>query len=231
MARILYDLAGADPQRRFSPYCWRTKLALAHKGLSFETVPWRFTEKDVIAFSGQGRVPVLVDGERTIFDSWTIANYLEDAYPGTPSLFGGAGGRAASRTLNNWADIVLTPAIARVVLVDIFERIHEKDRAYFRESREQRFGAKLEDVVADRDGNIKALRQALDPVRATLKAQPYLGGDAPLYCDYIVFGHLQWARCISPIPLLDTGDPVCAWRERLLDAHDGFARKCPAYTA
>ncbi|MDE1903950.1 MAG: glutathione S-transferase N-terminal domain-containing protein, partial [Alphaproteobacteria bacterium] len=37
----LFDLAGADDDRRFSPYCWRVKLALAHKGLPVETVPWR----------------------------------------------------------------------------------------------------------------------------------------------------------------------------------------------
>jgi hypothetical protein len=29
----LYDLAAAEPERRFSPYCWRIKMALAHKGL------------------------------------------------------------------------------------------------------------------------------------------------------------------------------------------------------
>jgi glutathione S-transferase len=231
MARVLYDLAAADPERRFSPYCWRTKLALAHKGLAVETIPWRFTEKDVIAFSGQGRVPVLVDGERTVFDSWTIANYLEDAYPDAPSLFGGAGGRAVSRLVNNWADTALTGAVARVVLVDIFERIHEKDRAYFRESREQRFGKTLEQVVADREGNLKALRAALGPVRLTLNAQPYLGGESPLYADYIVFGHLQWARCISPVPLLADDDPIRDWRERILDAFDGFARRAPAYAA
>ena len=39
----LYDLAAAEDDRRFSPYCWRTKMALKHKGLEFETVPWRFT--------------------------------------------------------------------------------------------------------------------------------------------------------------------------------------------
>jgi hypothetical protein len=51
MSLILYDLAGADPARRFSPYCWRVRLAIEHKGLSVETIPWRFTDKDVIAFS------------------------------------------------------------------------------------------------------------------------------------------------------------------------------------
>ena len=46
MAIELYDLAGAEPDRRFSPYCWRTRMALAHKGLEVETIPWRFTEKE-----------------------------------------------------------------------------------------------------------------------------------------------------------------------------------------
>ena len=37
-----FDLAGADPDIRFSPNCWRIRMALAHKGLDAETVPWRF---------------------------------------------------------------------------------------------------------------------------------------------------------------------------------------------
>lgn len=92
MGLQLYDLAGAEPERRFSPYCWRIKLALMHKGLPFDTIPWRFTDKDAIAFSGQGRVPVLIDGDEVVSDSWTIATYLEDAYADRPSLFRGDGG-------------------------------------------------------------------------------------------------------------------------------------------
>ena len=38
LAVTLYDLAGAEADRRFSPFCWRTKMALAHKGLDVETV-------------------------------------------------------------------------------------------------------------------------------------------------------------------------------------------------
>ena len=44
MARQLYELVGTDPARRFSPFCWRSRMALAHKGLDAEVVPWRFTE-------------------------------------------------------------------------------------------------------------------------------------------------------------------------------------------
>ena len=34
----MHDLAGADPAVRFSPYCWRVRMALAHKGLDVETI-------------------------------------------------------------------------------------------------------------------------------------------------------------------------------------------------
>ncbi|HEY0421328.1 MAG TPA: glutathione S-transferase N-terminal domain-containing protein, partial [Acetobacteraceae bacterium] len=102
MSLTLYDLAGADPALRFSPYCWRTRFALAHKGLEAETRPWRFTETAALAFSGQGRVPVLVDGERTVADSWAIAAYLDEAYPDRPRLFAGA--PPAARFINAWAD-------------------------------------------------------------------------------------------------------------------------------
>ena len=81
MAISLYDLAGVEADRRFSPFCWRTRMALAHKGLEVETVPWRFTETDKIAFSGQGKVPVIVDRGKTVYDSWTIADHLDVSEP------------------------------------------------------------------------------------------------------------------------------------------------------
>jgi glutathione S-transferase len=229
--RVLYDLAGAEPERRFSPYCWRTRMALAHKGLPVRTVPWRFTDKDVIAFTGQGRVPVLVDGETAVHDSWTIALYLEEHYPDRPSLFHGSDAMAVTRFVNSWADRVLVPMVATLILVDIHDHLHDKDRAYFRASREKAFGKPLEEVMAERDARVVSFRQTLEPLRATLRAQPFIAGDAPAYADYIPFGVLQWARAISPFPLLDAGDPVFAWRDRLLDAFDGLARTAPAYAA
>jgi glutathione S-transferase len=226
--RILYDLAAADPDRRFSPYCWRTKMALAHKGLPAETIPWRFTEKDVIAPSGQALVPVLVDNGRWIADSWAIANYLEDTYPQAPSLFGGAAGRSLTRYYSAAAD-ALAPPIARMLVLDIFERIHDKDRAYFRESREKRFGMTLEAAAADREQRLPAFRESLVPLRAALKTQAFFGGDSPLYADYAFFGPFQWARCISPFRILDAADPLDAWLRRLLERFDGMAGKAPAY--
>jgi glutathione S-transferase len=83
--------------------------------------------------------------------------------------------------------------------------------------------------VADRDARVAAFRTSLNPLRLTLKAQPFIGGAQPLYADYALFGPFQWARCISPFQLLERDDPVRQWRDRLLDRFDGLARAAPAY--
>jgi glutathione S-transferase len=148
MTLRLYDLAGAQPERRFSPYCWRIRLALAHKNIATETIPWRFTEKAEIAASGQTLVPVLVDGDRWISGSWTIANYLEDSFPDSPSLFGGVSGRGLTRFYSNSADSLVS-AIFPFVAFDILQHVADKDREYYRASREKRAGKTLEALVAD----------------------------------------------------------------------------------
>jgi glutathione S-transferase len=230
MAITLYDLAGEDPNRRFSPYCWRTRMALAHKGLAVDAIPWRFTEKDVIAFSGQGKVPVIVDNGKTVADSWAIADYLDAAYPERP-LFAGPGERALGKFVSAWCDAVIHPAIIRLVVADVWEHAAAKDKDYFRKDREARVGMTLETVCAGREEKVAAFRQAIAPLRATLQAQPYLGGATPDYADYIIFGGFQWARCISHVQLLAPDDPVAGWRRRLLDAFDGLAGTAPAYDA
>jgi glutathione S-transferase len=203
-------------------------LALAHKNIATETIPWRFTEKAEIAASGQTLVPVLVDGDRWISGSWTIANYLEDTFPDSPSLFGGVSGRGLTRFYSNSADSLVS-AIFPFVAFDILQHVADKDREYYRASREKRAGKTLETLVADRHARLPAFRAILAPLRLTLKAQPFLGGERPLYADYAVFGPFQWARCISPFPLLEEDDPVRLWRDRLLDCFDGLARAAPAY--
>lgn len=227
MSIVLYELVGRD-DIRFSPYCWRARMALAHKGLTAERVPVRFTDKDRIAFSGQKLVPVLVDGDTTVADSWAIACHLEDQYPDRPGLFGGPQARGLALFLNNWAPLVLHPALLRVIIGDVFARIDAADRDYFRRTREARFGMTIEAMHEARADHAEALTRTLAPVAATLGAQPFLSGAAPAYGDYIVFGALQWARLTSPWPPVAPDSPLHAWRERMLDLYDGQARAVPA---
>ena len=229
MAITLYDLAGAEAERRFSPFCWRTKMALAHKGLEVETVPWRFTEKDKLPQPNGGRVPVIVDGDRVVHDSSSIADYLDTRYSHRPSLFGDEAARALTRFVQNWTETVLQPGLIGFVVLDICRHSAPQDQTYFRQSREERFGRTLEEVVKDREARLPAFRESLTPLRRTLERQKFLAGDAPAYADYIVFGAFQWARAISDFELLAAADPVAAWRGRLLDMFGGLARNSLAY--
>jgi glutathione S-transferase len=229
MTLQLFELVGTDAERPFSPFCWRTRMALAHKGLDAKSIPWRFTEKSAIAPHGSEKVPVLLHSAGPVVDSWVIANYLEDKFPDRPSLFGGDGGRTISRLINSWGDIAVIGGIFPMIVADIPAHLGAVDVDYFRKSREARLGRKLEDVTAERDKTVIAFRRSLEPLRQTLKAQPYLGGAKPNYADYIVFGGFQWARVVSPFKLLEADDPIYAWRERLLDAFDGLARKSPGF--
>jgi glutathione S-transferase len=223
MSIVLYDLAGADPDVRFSPYCWRTRFALAHKGLPVETVPWRFTDRDAIAFSGQAKVPVIRDEGTVVSDSWSIAEYLEDQVP-TPTLFGGATGRAHALFLNAWADAVLVGEIARFIVGDLLDIIDPKDRDYFRSSREARFGERLEATQEGREDRLPAFRALLLPVRLALRRQQWLGGAAPSYADHIVAGTFMWPRCASRFELLEDNDPISHWLGRVLDLYGGLGR-------
>jgi glutathione S-transferase len=44
-----------------------------------------------------------------------------------------------------------------------------------------------------------------------------------------LFGHFQWARCISDFELLESDDPIAHWRTKMLNAFDGLALKAPGY--
>lgn len=221
----LIDLAGRDARLRFSPFCWRTKMALLHKGLSFETTPWRFTEKDAITRTGQGRVPVLIDEGAWVHDSWQIALYLDRRYPDRPRLMATEAERAAAHFVNFWCDLSLHPALRPLVFLDVFNAAAEKDRPYFRDSREKLVGQTLEQLCADRNTAVTLFLRILAPAESTLRDMEYLGGARPNYSDYILFGSLQWARCVSGTTFLPDDSAMNRWFARLLDLYGGYGRK------
>src|SRR3954463_6003495 len=148
----LYDLAGEDEDRRFSPYCWRVKMALKHKGLDFETIPWRFTEKEELPPYKATTGPGLVDGSDSVYASWAIALYLDEVYPSRPSLFSGSEARALTDFLAQWTFKALHPLVMKIIILELFDKVHPKDKAYFRESREKRYNTTLEEVGKDPKG-------------------------------------------------------------------------------
>jgi len=228
MARTLYALCGADSARPFSPHTWKTVLSLAHKGLDHETKPVGFTQIPVIENATTKIVPLLRDDDQLVGDSFEIALYLEKAYPDRPSLFGGEGGKAMARFIESWSLMTLHTSLVRIILMDIHDSLAPVDQAYFRTSREARFGMSLEAVAETGADELKTFAARLEPLRTMLKKQPFIGGETPLFADYIVFGPLQWARIVSPKAIVQAGDPVADWFERCLDLYDGVGRSVTA---
>ena len=221
----LYDLA-FEGDRRPSPYCWRTKFALKHKGLDWRDEPTGFTEKHKIAFAKSQTLPVLHDGAHAVSDSWAIAEYLEKAYPGN-TLFPNDPTHAYARFVNGWTDSAVNGAVFPVVVGDLVDRVRPQDKDYVVESRGKRLATT--DFVGfqarAREKGVASFRVSLEPARRLLAVQPFLSGEGPAYADYILFGTLMWPRTISPLELLEKDDFVYAWRERMFDLFDGMARK------
>ena len=220
----LWELGGRD-DCRFSTFSWRTRLALHHKGLPFAVHPVAVSDKAAIGFSGQGKVPILKHDGRVIPDSWAIALYLEKEFPERPTLFGGEVGQTLTHVFNVWADRELIPALIPFLMRDILDCVSEADGTHLRRQIESAMKRSLEELSAGREQAVQAFRRKLQPVRKALETRDYLGGAAPTYADYILFGLLQWARVVSPTKVLEDGDVVAAWFERVLDLHDGVGRK------
>ena len=228
MTILLYDLVGEDVSRPFSPHCWKTTLCLAHKGLEYRRAPTPFTSVPGVEGGVSKTVPVIRDGDTVVADSFTIALYLDDAYPDRPTLFGGDGGKAMARFIERWSQLTIHPYLGAAALTDIHARLAPPDQAYFRDSREKRYGKSLEEVSGAREANLGAFRASLEPLRNMLTYQPFIGGSTPLYPDYVVFGAFQWVRVMSPYQTLGEGDPIVGWFERCLDLHGGLGRAVPA---
>ncbi|SEQ06194.1 Glutathione S-transferase [Faunimonas pinastri] len=213
MGRILFDLRGGDPGLRFSPYCWRAKMALAHKGLAFDTNAVTFTEIEHATDGFSATVPVLHDGGTRIRDSFDIALYLDRTYPERP-LFGDPAIVALARFVENWTFLSVNALGMKMIVSDIHAALDENDRAYFRQSREARLGRSLEEAqlgVAACRGDLK---KALEPARRALSDSEWLSGAEPRFPDYILFGSLMWIHTISRDPLFAPDDPVGHWFER-----------------
>lgn len=93
----------------------KVSIALDEKGLSYDEELVAFTQEHgyapkhpaVLAANPKAQVPVLVDGDLTLFDSTIILEYLEDTYPVPPLYPKGAKEKARCRLLELTADEIL----------------------------------------------------------------------------------------------------------------------------
>jgi len=88
----LYDAARC-------PYCARARIALAEKGVEYETIEIDLTDRPAWIYekNATGRVPVLEESDWLLPESAVIMEYLEERYPAPALLAAGAAERALAR--------------------------------------------------------------------------------------------------------------------------------------
>ena len=94
MTLTLYDAARC-------PYCARVRIALAEKGVEFETVEINLSDRPAWLYEKNptGRVPVLEEDGRPLPESTVIMEFLDERYPEPALLPADAADRANVRCL------------------------------------------------------------------------------------------------------------------------------------
>ncbi len=181
-----------------SPYAQKVKIALAEKGVPFESrVPDLLggALDDFAAVSPRREVPALLDGDVAVFDSTVILEYVEDRWPSPPLLPPVAADRARVRMLEELCDTYYEAINWAVFELRVFQRA-TGDLAERLEARAaaQRSGcnAYLDRVLGDRQ---------------------YFNGEAFGWGDLCVVPFLNAAAMTgSPPP---AGSGLEAWLERV----------------
>jgi glutathione S-transferase len=184
----------------------KVEIALHEKGLAFERVQVAFSQTkgyspkhpDVLAANPKGQVPVLIDGDLTLYDSTLILEYLEDAYP-EPALYPKTvKERARCRLLDLFAD--------EVMLVPLRALMHRTEPQ----------PADLQGWT-EKEARAREAEAVLDKYHADLDRRL---GASDFFCgafsaaDIAVFMTVFWARRLGG-PSLNGHKALASWYARL----------------
>lgn len=172
-----------------SPFSAKVRIALGEKDLRCDTreVPWsRKTlwgpkPAEFLAVSPYGKVPVLLDGPVTVYDSTVICEYLEDRYPRHPLFPVDAAERARCRQLEDEADLAMSEEVTPLVQ-ELFTKTDGASRDMARVAR-----------AAD------ALQRRYDTLDKTVAASEYLCGPFTM-ADIATFMVVGFASTLGSAP-------------------------------
>ncbi len=161
----------------FSTNVERVALALAFKGLEVESVEISYEDRSpVVEVSGQGLVPVLVDGDEVIPDSVRILRHLEASWPDPPLFSRDTARRAELDVFLDWFNAVWK------VAPNAIEEELERDRPDHE---------RIAPLAA-------RLRESLDLFEAMLDGREHLFGDDFSAADCAAFPFLKYGRLRDP---------------------------------
>jgi glutathione S-transferase len=163
-----------------SPYAWRVQLALEHKALPYELKVLSFSAGDTrkpefVALNPRHQVPVLVDGDFSLYESNAIVEYIDEAYAGrgAPLFPGDAKTRSIVRRLILEVDHYYSVESDKLLDQALWKKPEERDAKVIAESRKAVVGELGKFASAMRGdflaGPLSAADFALYPMVAFLK--------------------------------------------------------------
>ena len=210
-------------------------MCLAEKGLAWSSVAYSIAAfehlaPDYLAINPNGTVPTLVDGERVVFESSVINEYLDDAYPEPPLKPPDPAERSGMRTWVKFQDDVLHPAtrphtfslmllhpdspMARLSDEDMEARLAnhpDPDRLVMFRQMGRNPPSRAALVEAD-----KALGRALDRLeRGLADGRPWLAGNLFSLADIAMAGVIDRIQFCGLARLWEERQSTGAWVERL----------------
>jgi len=221
----LYDLVLASGVT-LSPFVWRTKLAIRHKGFSIDDVETSYMGIRRMLDGTYTRLPVIEDDGLVIKDSWDIAEYLDRTYPDRPLLYRSQAEKNFGKFIDGWMWRTIVHPWFTCFTLDQVKLVHEEDVAYVLNAHQNHIfkGKPLEEVVAGKEQRLEEARPLLDPLRAILKDSKWLAGDEPNQIDYLVLSLFLWCASLASAPPLAKDDPLWNWLNRGFDLFDGIGR-------
>ena len=176
-----------------SPYAQKVKLALLEKGIGFETqLPDLDAPNTTFrARNPRAEVPVLVDGELSIYQSSIIMQYLEERYPAPALLPSDAGERARVRTLEEICGTTYDAVNWGVTEIVVFKRAE---------------GEAAERILARAKKQVQGLNAWLE---RELEQRPWFNGGEFGFGDIVVYPFVNGAAALNYKP--EPGSKLAAW--------------------
>jgi glutathione S-transferase len=214
----------------FSHNCVKVRVALRLKGLACDIQDISPVNRAaVVAASGQGLVPVLMDGARAIVDSTAILLHLEERHPEPALIPRDPAARAECLVLEDWADQAFMAISRRIAYGNILARPGRLASLFFPNDKPPARWIK-ERIVKRR----VALRFGVSPARhvkdlveakrlaslavARLGGRRWLFGDSPTIAD-VAFATMPAPLAADPVMRNDKDvAALLSWGESLVPA-------------
>lgn len=182
----------------------KVRVALGYKG-----IPYRFhtiepdNREEIFKISGQHLTPVLVHGDRVVFDSAAILRYLEIAFPECKRLFGGS--HAEQWEIEDW-ELFARTELAGPMMDVIHRRV---------------YGKAVDDALLDRCAT--AFAGAVRRLANRLKGRQWLVGDTMSAADITAAAVMFRVRSAEIFPLPPQATDISTWVDKVM-RFDGECR-------